>query len=249
MKKKAIVVASFGTTYPEARERSIGGIERAVAKAFPGWDVVRAFTSGMVIARLQKQGVLVETLPEALDRLRGEGYETLCVLPTHIVAGIEYEKVLRAGEGLPCAKPLLYEEADYAAVVRLLGEISGDAPGATLWMGHGTEHAANMGYTLLRTMLRAQLPEKALLACVEGSLTLDTLWPELEALPDKHITLRPFMVVAGDHACNDLAGEAADSWQSRLRARGFATAACLQGLGELPQVQALYIEKLRRVLP
>lgn len=238
--KRGLVVASFGTTYEAAREDAIGGIERAIAAA-TGLPVARAFTSGMVRRSLAKQGVQVDTVMEAIAALRAQACEDIGIVPTHVVAGIEYEKVLAQSEGLPCAKPLLYDVADYMRVAEILGNMAAKDPGAMLFMGHGTEHAANESYERLRSLLAPGV----YLACVEGELSLEGLLPVLDALPDRRITLAPFMIVAGDHAHNDLAGEEEDSWKAMLQARGMTVSVRLQGLGEMPEIQQIFVQKAK----
>jgi sirohydrochlorin cobaltochelatase len=86
------------------------------------------------------------------------------------------------------------------------------------------------------------------LACVEGEYSLDGILPELEALPDGRLTLMPLMLVAGDHAKNDLAGYDGHSWKNRLEARGFDVRARLQGLGSMEAVQRRFVRKVQTVI-
>lgn len=237
--KQALIVASFGTTHDRARDQAIGGIEQALGAAFPQYRITRAFTSSIVMKRLAERGIQVDTLPQAIERLRKEGFDNIGVVSTHVVAGIEYEKVLAACEGLPCTTPLLHDIGDDARVAQILGGVAERQPGTTLFMGHGTEHAANERYERLSALLAPSVH----LACAEGGLSLEALLPQLDVLENRHITLVPLMIVAGDHACNDLAGEDADSWKSILSARGMAVSVLLRGLGEMPEIQRLFVEK------
>ena len=113
-----------------------------------------------------------------------------------------------------------------------------------LFMGHGTDHAADEIYV----RLREKLPENVYLACVEGAHRLDTILPQLDAMPDKVITLAPLMLVAGDHAHNDLAGDEDDSWKSILESRGFRVKVRMRGLGAEPAVQQHFCEKVGKIL-
>ena len=110
-------------------------------------------------------------------------------------------------------------------------------------MGHGTEHRANAAYARLRGMLS----QRVKLACVEGELGLEGVMDDLAAVPGRRLTLMPLMLVAGDHAKNDLAGDG-DSWKTRLEAAGFDISLRLQGLGALPEVQQRIVQKVRAII-
>lgn len=87
------------------------------------------------------------------------------------------------------------------------------------------------------------------MACVEGAHTLDSILDGLKGLPEKRVSLMPLMLVAGDHARNDLAGDEPDSWKSILQNLGFEVKMLQQGLGALGPVQRRFVEKVRKVLP
>lgn len=239
--KKAIIAVSFGTTHADAEASCIRPVEDALRRAFPDWEVRRAWTSRMIARRLKARGEDVENETEALERLRGEGAEAIAFVPTHMISGQEYRRVVEAAGGLPVSRPLLDGEADLKWMAALLDGIA-EAEGRTLLvMGHGTEDAADATYARLREVLTGRVK----LACVEGKYALEGILDELEAVPGKALTLMPLMLVAGDHAKNDLAGEDEDSWQSRLRARGFDTRARLEGLGAIEAVREQFVEKAR----
>lgn len=238
--KKTLLALSFGTSYPDAEESCIAPVERALSRAFPDWTVCRAYTSRIIVRKLRERGVPVESETEALNRLRGEG--PVAIASTHIIPGEEYERAAALAEAFKISEPLLANDADLRWMAALLAGIAREEGHPLLLMGHGTAHAANEVY--LR--LKAYLPEDVFIACVEGSMTLDDILPALEALPEKCLTLMPLMLVSGDHARNDLAGEE-DSWKSVLEARGFDVRTRLQGLGALPEVQQRFVEKVRKL--
>lgn len=136
------------------------------------------------------------------------------------------------------------DEADLEWMAHRMGEIAAEEGRRTLFMGHGTDHAADETYV----RLRALLPENAFLACVEGAHRLETILPRLDALKEKKLALAPLMLVAGDHAHNDLAGGDEDSWLSILTGRGFDVTVRMQGLGADEKVQARFVEKVGRAL-
>jgi len=237
--KKAMIVVSFGTTHADAEESCIRPVERALAAAFPDREIHRAWTSRIIARRLAERGETVENEAEALARLRAEGCEDIAFVPTHMIRGQEYERVMVVADGLPVSAPLLDTEADLEWMAGLLDGIAAEEGRTLLVMGHGTDHVADGTYARLRTVLT----DRVKLACVEGRHALDGILDALEAVPGKALTLMPLMLVAGDHARNDLAGDAPDSWKSILLARGFDVRTRLTGLGALASVQQRFVEK------
>ena len=117
--KKAILAVSFGTSYPDTLRQTIAATEQTLAESFPDWEVRRAFTSGMIIKKLrQRDGVEIETVAQAMQRLEAEGYTHVAVQSTHVMHGEEYEKMLsqlepfRLRMKLSVGMPLLHAEAD-----------------------------------------------------------------------------------------------------------------------------------------
>lgn len=242
--KKAILAVSFGTSCEEAERSCIRPVEDALRRAFPDWEVRRAFTSRMILKKLKNRGIASENEIEALERLRAEGFESIAVAPTHIIPGQEYEVVAHGAQGLKVSEPLLAGDEDLVWMADLLSKIAAEEGGKLLLMGHGTEHAADATYE----RLRQKLPKNVYLACVEGSHTLGEILPELEQMEDRKIALMPLMLVAGDHARNDMAGDEEDSWKSILTAHGFDVRVRMQGLGALEAVQQKFVEKVRRIV-
>ena len=242
--KKAILAVSFGTTHADAESACIRPVEAALAAAFPDWTVFRAWTSRIIARRLKAQGIGIESEDEALARLRNENWDRIAVVSTHIIPGQEYDRLKAAAAPLPVSEPLLSCDDDLQWMARLLDGIAERTGDTLLVMGHGTEHRANETYARLRDRLTARVR----LACVEGELGLDGILDELDRLPEKRLTLMPLMLVAGDHAKNDLTGEGEDSWKSRLTARGFEVTAKLVGLGSMAEVQERIVEKARAIL-
>ena len=248
--KQALLAVSFGTTHHDTLEKTIAAIEAELAAAFPGRTLRRAFTSGMILRKLEKEGTHIDDVPQALERLADEGYVDVVVQPTHILNGDEYDKLTAqaapfAGRfaRLSFGKPLLTAEADYRALAdALLSDLpapSEDA--AVLYMGHGTGHYANAAYTQLEYLLHDWGRGDILIATVEGYPGFEELKRRLAERPQvRKLLLMPLMIVAGDHACNDLAGEEEDSWRSMLTARGYETTCLLRGLGEYPGIRAVF---------
>ena len=241
--KQAILTVSFGTSMPEAERSCIRPVEEAVRRAFPEWEMRRAFTSRIIMRKMKARGEAVDSETEALERLRADGFDSIVVAPTHIIPGEEYGRVCAAAEGWRISEPLLANDGDLDWMAGVLAGVAREEGRALLMMGHGTEHAADEIYA----RLRERLPEDVFLACVEGAHSLETALPALERLPERKITLAPLMLVAGDHARNDMAGNGEDSWRSVLTARGFDVRIRLQGLGALESVRQRFVEKIRKV--
>ena len=259
--KQAILAVSFGTTYPDTLEKTIAATEAALAEAYPGWPVYRAFTSGMILKKLrQRDGVEIDNVAQAMARLEREGYTQVAVQSTHVMHGEEYEKMLAQLEPykltmeIAVGAPLLHAQSDYEAVADALLSwlpLPGDGEALVL-MGHGTAHFANSAYAQMEHVLQSRCP-RIYIATVEGYPTLDSVAEQLQRQPEiRRLTLAPFMLVAGDHARNDMAG-GEDSWKETLEAKGYEVTCILQGLGECPAIQKLFVahcgeamERLRR---
>lgn len=240
--KKAILTVSFGTSHAEAERSCIRPVEAALERAFPDWKVCRAYTSRTILNKLRAGGVQVESETEALTRLQTEGFDPIIIAPTHIIPGEEYERVRAAAMGRRLSAPLLAEEGDLEWMAKELTSISAEEGRPLLLMGHGTEHASDAVYA----HLREKLPSGVFLACVEGAHSLKQVLPDLDRMCNRQITLMPLMLVAGEHALNDMAGDGEDSWKSILAARGFDVRVRMQGLGALECVQQRFVEKVRR---
>ena len=254
--KKAILAVSFGTSYPDTLHKTIAATEQALAEAFPGWEVRRAFTSGMIIRKLkERDGVEIENVSQAMDRLEQEGYTHVAVQSTHVMHGEEYEKMLsqlepyRLRMQISVGMPLLHSEGDYTSVAQaLLNWLPPlDADEALVLMGHGTTHFANSAYAQMEHMLQG-LCDRVYLATVEGYPALDSVQRQLAKRPEiRRLMLAPFMLVAGDHAQNDMSGDE-DSWAEQLKNAGYPVRCILQGLGECPAIRALFVEHCRQAV-
>ncbi len=250
----AILVVSFGTSYNENRDLTIGAIEESVKKAFPDYEVRRAFTSQIIIDKLkERDGLEIDNVEEALDRAVADGIKILAVQPTHLMDGYEYTDLANAlkdyedkFEQVVLGKPLLSSEDDFEAVVKAITEKTSsydDGQTAICFMGHGTEADSNGVYAKLQEKLKSAGYENYYIGTVEAEPTLDDV---RAALKDKgtykKVVLEPLMVVAGDHANNDMAGDEDDSWKSILEGEGYEVECLLEGLGQVEAIQDIYAE-------
>lgn len=246
MKKRAVVLAVFGTTVARA-SAAYDGLEQSIRSRSP-LPVFRAYTSPRVRARLNHA---VPSLTEVLNRLVAEGYAEAEIVAGFLTFGEEYEKVLgelAAFDGvltLHVNRPPLDSDESLERFLRCLPEIvpaERAAGESVVFMGHGNADGRSVSrYMALDAALKRNDPGFHA-ACVEGEPSLDAVLPELK--PGR-VWLIPFLLAAGDHACNDLAGEEADSWRSILAARGFEPVPVLRGLGEYPAAADYFTEGLK----
>lgn len=255
--KQALVVVSFGTTFAEARANDIEGIENALQKAFPAREFRRAFTSNIVMKRMaENQNIKVDDLATTLEKLHQEGYQDILVQPTHLIHGEEYEiKVLKTIENyskkfakIAVGKPLLNDEQDYrlaaAALSAQFPVLTKDQ--AVIFMGHGSPRDNNKSFgntyqTLQKTFDAMGLP--VLVGVVEevDYPNFEDMYVAFKARGYQSAVLMPLMVVSGDHANNDMAGDEEDSWKSMIKKDGHQVEALMGGIGRNAAIQALYV--------
>ena len=254
--KKAILVVSFGTSYENTRKLTIEAIEHDIADAFPACPTYRAWTSKMIIAKLKKRdGLTIHTVKEALEQMLLDGITDVIVQPTHVINGIENDQMKADAlsfrdrfSSIVFGNPLLTTEEDNQAIVRVVADEfrDMDPDTALVLMGHGTEHFANSAYSQFENMLRDLGHESTYVGTVEGFPGLDYVIRRLKIRDIKKVYVMPLMIVAGDHARNDLAGAEADSWDSILKADGFETEVIMKGLGEIDAIAEMFVKHLKK---
>ena len=188
--------------------------------------------------------------PEAMEELIAAGIRELIVQPTHVINGIENdlmkEDVLAYQDSfdrISFGNPLLTTEEDNVAVIRAVAEeLSPDESEALVLMGHGTTHFANSIYAALDYQFKDMGYSNIFLGTVEAYPSLVSLMKQVHAYNPEKVVLAPFMIVAGDHAKNDLSSEDEDSWRSQFEKEGFQVECLLKGLGEYPAVRQLFLK-------
>ena len=252
--EKEILVVSFGTSYNNSRELTIGGIEGAIAKAFPDYKVVRAFTADTIIKILkERDNIVIDNVDEALTRAANEGIKTLVVQPTHLMNGFEYtdlQKTLKKYEGkfakVVLSAPLLSSDEDFSRVANAITAKTkkfDDGKTAICFMGHGTEAASNGVYAKMQEVLASKGFANYYVGTVEAKPSVEDLLASIQAKGTyKKVVLNPLMVVAGDHANNDMAGDEDDSWKSIFQKAGFEVECVLEGLGQDAAIQQIYVD-------
>ena len=249
-----LLVVSFGTSFNDSRRLTIGGIEGALEAAIPDYAVRRAFTAQTIIDHIERRdGVQIDNVEAALDRAVANGVKTLVVQPTHLMHGIEYDELVAtlagyadAFETVVVAEPLLTSEDDFSRVADIMIDLTkefDDGATAIVYMGHGTEHESNKVYAQMQQVLADKGAENIFVGTVEAEPTVDDVLGAVQANDAyTRVVLRDMMVVCGDHANNDMAGDEEDSWKSIFTAAGYDVEVVLEGLGQVPEIQQIYVE-------
>ncbi len=287
--KQAVVLAAFGTSYPEALS-SILNIKNHIEKANPGVPVRLAFTSNIIrnIWRerqsdiawqksnpdVPKEALFVKTPLATIADLQNEGYQDITVQSLHIFAGEEFTdlqnlivslKSIRTLKAkfqpfahLGLGRPALgmpgddhpYTE-DIAAGVKALKADVDQAKkmnAALVYMGHGNDFFSTGIYMEMQHELQKTYGYPVFIGCVEGFPGFDAMLDTLKASGKKKVLLKPFMIVAGDHASNDMAGDEPDAWKTMLTKAGFKVETQLRGLGSVDTWAELYVNHVKDAL-
>ncbi|MBP5266457.1 MAG: sirohydrochlorin cobaltochelatase [Lachnospiraceae bacterium] len=257
--EKELLVVSFGTSFNDSRRLTIGAIESALEEAYPEYSVRRAFTSNIIIDHVQKRdGVLIDDLDAGLQRAVDNGVKELVIQPTHLMNGIEYTELsdavaqyADAFESVKIGAPLLTSDDDFAAVEQALVDWTkdyDDGKTAIVFMGHGTEADSNAVYAKMQELFTKDGYENYYVGTVEATPSLDDVLALVQAGDYERVILEPMMVVAGDHANNDMAGDEDDSWKSAFEKAGYKVECLLRGLGENETIQQIYVEHAKAVI-
>lgn len=247
-----LLVISFGTSYNDSRRLNIGAIENDIEKAFPEYSVRRGFTSNIIIDHVNnRDGILIDDVESALKRSVDNGVKKLVIQPTHLMNGLEYDDLVEAVaqysdafEKVAIGEPLLTSDEDFAKVeAALIAQTNkyNDDETAICFMGHGTTADSNEVYSKLQTLFDNDGYDNYCIGTVEAKPDIDDVIARVKAGEYKRVVIQPLMVVAGDHANNDMAGDE-DSWKTALEAEGYEVECVIQGLGEDEAIRSIYVE-------
>ncbi|STO00360.1 Sirohydrochlorin cobaltochelatase [[Eubacterium] infirmum] len=257
---KEILIVSFGTSYSNSRHVTIGAIEDAIREAYPDYQVRRAFTAQIIIDKLKKEEKIeIDNVKQALDRAVKNGVKTLVVQPTHLMNGLEYNELKKEldkykdkFDKIALGEPLLTSDDDYKKVIAAITSDTKeylDGETAICFMGHGTEAKSNKVYSTLQEKLKAAGYNDYFVGTVEAKPSVDDVIAQVkESGKYKKVILQPLMVVAGDHANNDMAGDDKDSWVTKFKAAGFEVKPVLRGLGQIYDIQKIYLEHVKAAI-
>ncbi len=275
-----ILVVSFGTSFNDSRVEDIKGIEDALQDAYPDWSVRRAFTAQIIINHVQaREGASIDNMDQALERAVSNGVKNLVIQPTHLMHGAEYDELMGVVnayqdkfETVKVAEPLLGKVGTDATVINddkkavaeaITSEAAKDGGYdsieaakedgiAFVFMGHGTHHTAMVSYSQMQTQMNELGYDNVFIGTVEGdeAFACDVIIESVSAAGYKKVILRPLMVVAGDHANNDMAGGEEDSWLSMFNASGKFESVETQvaGLGRVEDIQQIYVEHTKTAM-
>lgn len=251
-----LLVVSFGTSFNDNRRLTIGAIEEAMEDAFPDYSVRRGFTAQIVIDHIQRRdGEVIDNMTQALDRAVDNGVKTLIVQPTHLMDGFGYNDVVDevaqyadAFDKIVMGTPLLTSDEDFQIVAQAMVDATqqyDDGKTAVCFMGHGTEAQSNAIYAKMQKVLTDGGHVNYFVGTVEAEPSLDTVLELVKAGNYEKVVLQPMMIVAGDHANNDMAGEDEDTWKTAFEGAGYQVECVLKGLGEYEAIRQLLVDHVK----
>ncbi|WP_196593713.1 sirohydrochlorin cobaltochelatase [Pectinatus sottacetonis] len=258
--KDAILVMSFGTTYKDSRKKTIERTVQAIQAAHPNTKVILSFTSHIIIDRIKAhEGITIPDPEKALKELKKEGYTRIAIASLDVIPGMEYsydtavyDLYKKDFKKMTIGVPAMYwmgQEHQRDDVTEFLKAFSTQFPKniaadeAVLVMGHGTPNPNNAYYSVIQNHMNMLNMHNVYIYTVEGWPSLETIIPQLKAKGIKKVTLMPMMMVAGDHAHNDMAGNTAESHKSILEKEGFEVKTYIHGLGENAAVRNIFVER------
>ncbi|MBR1759690.1 MAG: sirohydrochlorin cobaltochelatase [Schwartzia sp.] len=258
--KDALLVVSYGAARKEARALAVEPLMEAIAEANPDADIYEAYSSPVMRAKAKvSAGAEIPSAEEALDALLASGYTRVAIASLHLFPGAEYACLVEMFNAvktrfrrLVLGVPLLYwmgqeEQRDDAADVTQAMQTSLPPTAedeATLLLAHGTKHPSNAFYSILQTRFEMAGWDRAYVYTLAGWPRLAHIVPRLRAQGVRRVRLVPMMLAVGAHAARDMAGDAPGSHRSRLIEEGFEVEVFQKGLGELPAVRELYVERV-----
>ena len=256
--QKAILIVSFGTSYEDTRKVTIEAIEKDIEADCPQLAIYRAWTSKMIMAKiLKRDGIKILNVREAMEKMREDGITDVVVQPTHVLNGIENDLMIEDAlayqadfNTITFGDPLLTTTEDLEMVIKAIKnnfkQLGKDE--LLVMMGHGTTHYTNTVYAALNYQLQDQGIDNIIIGTVEAYPDITSMLSYADKVKPKQVVLAPFMIVAGDHAKNDMASEEEDSWRSQFEAAGYNVSCVLKGLGEYPEIRQLLVEHTRKSL-
>ncbi|NCB22653.1 MAG: cobalt chelatase [Deltaproteobacteria bacterium] len=252
--KAGVLLVAFGTSVPEALV-SMKAVDEEFKAAFSGQPVVWAYTSQIIRKKIAAEGHPVGGISDGLAKLASEGVKVVRVQSLHVMAGEEFSALERAVlidlqknpgrfEAVYLGRPMLESKKDAQELIKAITADVKTLRGkdaALVLMGHGQSHGrADLTFEGTRAVFH-DADKRIFMATVEGARSVDDLLAELKAAKVKKVVIEPLMLVAGDHARNDMAGDEDDSWLSQLKAAGFKVEANIKGLGEIAGARAILV--------
>lgn len=256
--RKAILIVSFGTTYNDTRMVTIDAIEKEIQSTYPDFLVYRAWTSKVIRNKvLHREGVKIMSVTEAMEKMKKDGITEVILQPTHVINGIENDSMKEEAslfqkefDSIKFGNPLLTDELDYDNLIQIIAEefqyLKQDE--VLVLMGHGTDHYVNSVYAALDYKFKDKGYSNVFVGTVEAYPSIETVINKVAEYFPKKVILTPFMIVAGEHANEDMSGQGADSWYSQFKNAGYEVKCVLKGLGEYPAIRQLFVQHVANVM-
>lgn len=245
--KAALLVVHFGTTHDDTRALTIDAVNKKMTETFPGLEVREAWTSRIIAFLLKTRDIYKSNPEEALARLKADGYTHVLIQSSNIIEGIEMESLRKDVathekdfKEIRIGTPLLFTPEDYEAVIAAITP-NGIRDGAVLLVGHGTYTPTTAQYAMMDYMLKAKGFDNYIVGTIEGYPSFDDALIQIKKGGYKKVQLMPFMFVAGEHAKNDISGD----WKDELEKQGYEVTVFMEGLGQNPAVQDIFVEHAR----
>lgn len=252
---KGIIVASFGSSHREDYEASIGKIRDRVKAEYPEVYVNESISSNNVRNKVEKRdGFHYYNMGEALLDMENRGIKDIYVLSLYVIKGVELEKIIKQAEeynmdgrlNIRFTKALLEDEEMISKTAGAMVKYKSEDKDAVVFMGHGSYHDADITYEKLQNELD-RLESHVYVGTLEGSMGIDSVLSRLAWTGEKNILLAPMLLLSGDHAKNDMAGDE-DSWRTKLEEQGCNVEVLLKGMCELDFVNDIFMESLRSII-
>jgi sirohydrochlorin cobaltochelatase len=256
--KKAILIVSFGTTHNRTREKNINSLENDMRSLYPDYTFYYAWTSKMIIKKIKdRDHKEIPTVSKAMENIVKDGITELIVQPTHIINGVENdfmkEDVLKFKDSfkkISFGAPLLNDTEDAKEVINILADeyLKSDKDSALVLMGHGSSHYSNFAYAALDYTFKEMGYENVIVGTIEAYPDIDIVLRSVNKIKPSKVILAPFMLVAGDHAVNDMSGDDEDSWKSIFEKAGYHVTCHIKGLGEYKRIRDIYLNHLKAAI-
>lgn len=250
--RRAILVTHYGSSDDQTRALTIDRITADIAEAFPDYEVRQAYISPIVLRSMERKGLKADSPLEAILKLRAAGYDSLYVQPTTLLDGEETAAVKDVCAGtaaffalLRCGEALCYSPDDCQQLVEILAKEAAAPDEAVVYAGHGNMLPSTATYSQLDYMFSASGHYDYHVSTIEGYPTASTTAEQLK-LSSKNISrvkIVPLLLVCGNHTKVDIAGEFADT----LKAAGYGTEVVFRGLGEVPAIRHLYVDRVKKL--
>lgn len=231
--KQAILVVQFGTSNDEGRAATFDVMFSDVKAHCPKYEVREAYSSPTIRRILAKKGVSKDSTVDALLRLHLDGYDTVYVMPTFLLDGVEMSmlrddvrSVLQFFKEVKVGNPVLYRIEDFNALADILTQNTPAKGEAVMFVGHGNEYASTGAYTMLGQMMQQR--GNFFVGTIEGWPGIDASVEMINPKKYKSVSIIPMLVSAGVHVREDVDGE----WRPALEKKGFKVSVSLHGLGE-----------------